>query len=101
MIFISTMTYPGKSCAPIARKMVDILANNPPPDYIKRTYYVVLDGKIKTYSIYEMEDEKAGGFKEVAKRLVDAMQTVEDIEIKFEPAFSIEESFSMIDMQAP
>lgn len=103
MIFLSTMTYPGTSLTTAAKKFVDIVTNNPLPEYIKRTYYVVYGGKgVKVYILYDIEDGKESeSFKEIPKRFNDILQSVEGAEVNIEVLLKIEDALASIGMQAP
>ena len=98
MLFLGISTFPGTKINAAASKMMEILVNDPPPDYIKRTYYVTFGGKgIKMYALYDIEEGKeAEGFKAVAKRNAEMIQSVEGMEVTFEAAMSIEDAFAAI-----
>jgi hypothetical protein len=103
ILFMATTTYPGKSISAAANKLIEIVTNDPPPDYIKRTYYVAFGGKgIKAYALYDMEEGKeAAGFRQISRRAADAMQSIEGYEIAYEVVMTLEEAFTAINMQAP
>ena len=103
MILMATCTYPGKSISAAAKKLIEIVTNDPPPDYIKRTYYMAFGGKgIKMYAYYDIEEGKeAAGFREISRRAADAMQSVEGYEITYDVVMTLEEAFAAINMQAP
>lgn len=103
MLLMATSSYPGKSISAAAKKMIEIVSNDPPPDYIKRTYYFVLGGKgIKVYSFYDIEEgNESAGFREISRRAVDVLQSVEGTETMFEVVLTLEEAFATINMQAP
>ena len=102
MLLMAIMTYPGTSAATVAKKGIEILTNDPYPEYIKRDYYYALTGDgIKTYVVADIEQGKEQeGLLNIMNRLV-KLSSIEGFNAILEPLFTIEEAYASIDMESP
>lgn len=100
MLFIGIQNYPGKSSKVGIKKALEVVATNPPPDYIKRTYYVTVEGEnITVYGLYDIEDGKVNeGMKELMKRAIEVIQAAEGLGITFKAAYPLEEALQLVNL---
>ena len=101
MLFLGIQNYPGKSSKVGIKKALEVITANPPPDYIKRTYYATVEGEnITVYGLYDIEDGKVNdGMKELMKRVIEVMQSAEGTGVSFKAAYPLEEALQLVNLE--
>jgi len=94
--FMVTFTYPPNRAEEVGQAFVSGAAPDL-PDFVNRIQiFVVLDKKLKAYSIYEVEDAKAHeGFVAITKRFTGYFN-IEGSRFKIEPLLTVNEALPLI-----
>jgi hypothetical protein len=104
MIVLVEATYPGKIADEVATKFLDIMKNDPLPDYVKiiDMYAFAAGDGIRVLLFYDVGTGKEqDGFKYIATGVVEILRTVEGYRAEVRPVYNMVEAFEFLGMNAP
>ncbi|MFX1355904.1 MAG: hypothetical protein ACFFA8_01345 [Promethearchaeota archaeon] len=94
--YLATITYPSKAAKEFGKKFLE-LSKIKPPDWLKiKLVYSTVDGKLKGYALYEVDDDKILKAEvEISKRMAFYFD-IEGFEYKIERLLTPKEALPII-----